>query len=452
MKKNTPDTTALDGLMKLVDDVVNPIIGDDDEPTINECPMSPVIDGDELDPDNTTNDLDLSILDDLDNVVVPTPKRGRAGRAVSHDNDRDTKTRKRLTTKTLSTQMDKVLRQTAKSLSYSAVEYTQGRMLMYVCSVPFRDLQYLNCFETQDLTPEMRSQREITPSRAIAIANYLLDRSDNNQPYIFNAVTIGIDTSLGDHDYSYGDGMINIPSDAFLSIYDGQHRVTGAILAYANDPEKFIDDSLPVIFTPYSSIEDAQQLFSDINANSAKVNKSLTTLYDHTDPDAAIVRTLLNGIPFLRYHVDKEKTTVSPKGSHILTIISLGNFIKNMFGKADLSAEDKVSIATKYWEILIQNISEFNQVSTKKLAVSSLRTDTVFSSTATIEALGCLFNTIYTDHPETWETEIKALDFNKIDWHKLSPNWNGVLIVNNKMVKSKATVTAMAELIFNLAS
>ena len=47
---------------------------------------------------------------------------------------------------------------------------------------------------------------------------------------------------------------------------------------------------------------------------------------------------------------------------------------------------------------------------------------------------------------------INNLNFNKIDWSKLATQWDGVLLVNGRMNKSKATVTAIAEMITELAS
>ena len=461
-KSPSTDTNDIDALLNGSDDDL--LNGSDD--FLDSMDMNSPVLLDSLDPDILDNldDLDDNIIETLEGMEVDKPRvRGRQKGATTETTESADKKKKKLTSRTLKTQMDRVLGLTPKPMCFDAIEFSQGGRKMYLANVPFMALQYLNCFDTEDLPPEMRSQREITSSRAIAIANYLIDRNENNQPYIFNAATIGIDTSLVDGSFDFENGKLTIPQDAFLSIYDGQHRITGTILAYASDPETFINDSIPVIFTGYTTIEEAQQYFSDINANIAKVNASLTTLYDHTDAKAEIIRKLLSGIPFLRNHVDKQKTTVSPKGSNIFTIVSLGNFVSNMFGdynsdpkadksSIDVSDDDKVSIASKYWSILITNISEFKQVSDKKLSVSDLRTNTVFSATAVIEALGLVFNIVYKQNPENWEEAINNLNFNKIDWSKLATQWDGVLLVNGRMNKSKATVTAIAEMITELAS
>lgn len=464
MPKTKQTSTDIDELLGLTNedptsdsnlDMLEGLLADTDDLDDTDLNGVTVNDLDDADLDDTVNDLDLSSLDDLDSVDAElTDTISKRGKRAPKE-PLTTAKPKRLTSRTLKSQMDKVLTLTPKQMAYQAIEFNQGNRLLYLVAVPFRDLQYLNCFDSENLPPEMRSQREITPSRAIAIANYLIDRKEKGQPYIFNAVTIGIDTSMTESSFAYDNGVLNIPPDAFLSIYDGQHRITGTILAYAGNPEQFIDDYLPVIFTSYTSIEEAQQLFSDINANSAKVNKSLTKLYDHTDTEAEIIRKLLHGVPFLRNHVDKEKTTVSPKGSNIFTIISLGNFVSNMFSGIDasqVSMIDKVELASRYWNLLISGISELKQVNDKNLSVTALRTDTVFSATATIEALGMVFNTIYTKDPANWEKSVKALNFNNVDWYKLADHWQGVLFINGRLNKSKATIAAMAEFIVKHAA
>ena len=164
------------------------------------------------------------------------------------------------------------------TFSLPAVAGKMGSDLYFSVMVPFKQLTQMFSFNEDDVPVELRVQRQLNKSRALAIGQYICKRPDD---FVLPALTASVSEYM---QFEPAPGFTNvghvkIPLDASMIINDGQHRRAGIEEALKQRPA-LKDNMCTVVIFYDQGLERSQQMFADINTNSVKPSKSLSILFD----------------------------------------------------------------------------------------------------------------------------------------------------------------------------
>lgn len=211
---------------------------------------------------------------------------------------------------------------------YDYIEVKQPIGIFYICSIPATDL--INIVESRAYSKDEDGvQRELSPKRTLAVANYCSD-PDAVFP---TPIVVSIDKdALVDLDE--GNKKIIIKTDGkndkIGQVIDGQHRLWG--IKKSDYASSF---NLPVVFMFDLTLEEKAYVFATINSNQKKVDTSLIyQLFDvstirtpqRTAHQLARVMNLNVSSPFhMRLKMLGARSMAQPKAT-----LSQGTFAKSM--------------------------------------------------------------------------------------------------------------------------
>ena len=153
-------------------------------------------------------------------------------------------------------------------------------------------------------------------------------------------------------------------------------------------------------------------MFTDLNKHAVTTSKSLNTLYESKDPVALITKNVVNAIPFLRKYTDKEKDNLSKYSSNLFTLNTFYTANKRVFKLVD--PERAENIIYLFWENVVKNMREWNEMDSGELSKKSLREDYITTQGLIILALGRLCE-FYCKRPSI-DMEASLRGLKKIDW------------------------------------
>jgi DNA sulfur modification protein DndB len=232
--------------------------------------------------------------------------------------------------------------------------------------------------------------------RKQSIANYLLK---NQESRFFNSIIVGVFDSVPDwlefdldkaaNIIGSSESMKNIKESVGLMILnghermfaiDGQHRVEGIKIAFAEDTsEELKDDQFSVIFVAH--IDDAEgkkktrRLFSDINKKAVPVAKGDKILIDEDDISAIVTRRVYISYPnFLEGKIisitenaklEEHDTT---NFTNLLSVYSVSKIVKTLHTKEkkvgnldESNIEAFKKVVTDFFDWAIVNCDEYNR-------------------------------------------------------------------------------------------
>lgn len=126
-----------------------------------------------------------------------------------------------------------------------------------------------------------------------------------------------------------------------------------------------------------------------------------------------LTKKLVNKIDFLNRYTDKEKDNLGKFSSKLFTLNSLVNSNKRIVKCSD-NDEDILNFMIEYWENIISNISEWQELINNKLSKLSLREDYIVTQGVCILAFGYLGEYIYINHKNDYKKYLENLK--NIDW------------------------------------
>lgn len=197
---------------------------------------------------------------------------------------------------------------------FPAVRGVQGGKTFYVATVPFRMLKRLMSVDIGDVLD--RSQRNVDPGRAKAVAKYLCENKDG---FVLPSLTgIVEDESLQFEEYVMGTntGKLALSMDATIKLFDGQHRATGIMQALRDNPLLSVNTITIQLFV-HMSLQERQQAFSDINANAKPVSASLNLAYNQRDEGLNRIASEIRKVEAWAGQIDFERNIVG-KNSDML--------------------------------------------------------------------------------------------------------------------------------------
>ena len=81
----------------------------------------------------------------------------------------------------------------------------------------------------------------------------------------------------------------------------------------------------------------------------------------------------------------------------------------------------------------------------KRVTASELRQEYAHSHTNLLNSLGIVGNVLVNDHPSDWKQKLTSL--RDINWSRTNPDWEGQLMLNGRMLKSKLGIELAANTI-----
>jgi len=334
-------------------------------------------------------------------------------------------------------------------MGFDAIRGIQAGQEFYVAMCPMRIIPKLFRFNEKEIPPELRAQRILRESRVPEIANYMVSNPDN---YVFSSLTASVDgkmkfspaPSAGEHGKI---GRLYISLHSKILINDGQHRRAAIEEALEIKPD-LGDEFISVVFFSDKGLKRSQQMFSDLNKYAVKPTKSLNILYDHRNDFSQFIVDLPKKLDIFRNRVELEKTTISNRSLKFVTLNGISDATKELLGissKASKITVEQQKLAVEFWDEVSKNIPEWHLLIEKKVTPYELRTEFVHSHTNLLNALGITGNVLVREFPTAWKQKLKKLQ--TIDWSRSSSIWEGKLILEGTMLKTRSGINRAANII-----
>lgn len=331
--------------------------------------------------------------------------------------------------------------------TFPAIKGKQATRDYFIIMCPLNILSKLFIFNEDELPPEHRAQRILNKARIPEMATYIVN---NPKDYVFSSLTASID---GDFEFSainaeFDDkiGNLKVSMDSRLLINDGQHRRAAIEEAIKAVPE-LEDETISIVLFIDEGLKRSQQIFADLNKHAVNVSKSIGILYDSRDPIAMITKSLLEENNYLKHFTDKENPSLSKFSPKLFTLSSINETNKKLLNKLNTNDPKVINFVKEFWDVLCENIKEWQFVFNKETSAAHFRTDYISSNGVVLEALGLVGNHLYKNNPYDWKKILSNIKH--IDWHRTNlDDWqNRVIGSTGRIVKSATYVKLTNNLI-----
>lgn len=180
-----------------------------------------------------------------------------------------------------------------------------------------------NDYDAKETPADEQYQRKLNKSRVKTGLVPYLQSADHFLPPIV--------AYLNDGEYTYDKSIMILSKDAICPVGDGQHRLYGLQLTVEDNPDDldFQAETIGVVFIPNLTVDQRQQLFSDLNRNAKLPPKAIGVLYDHRDICAVITRLVADS-GYLSGKVKMESNTLSKADDQIVTLGVLYEMVKSL--------------------------------------------------------------------------------------------------------------------------
>jgi len=337
----------------------------------------------------------------------------------------------------------------AEVYGFDAIRGVQAGREFYVAMCPMKIIPKLFIFNEFDLPAEIRAQRTLRAARIPRITNYIVN---NPKDYLFSSLTASVDgkmrfspsPSLGEEGKQ---GRLYISMNSKLLINDGQHRRKAIEEALKIMPE-LGNETISVVFFADKGLKRSQQMFADLNKHAVKPTTSLGILYDHRDAYSQFIVKLTNEVEIFRDKVELEKTTISNRSTKFFTLSGISEATKHLLSNNTKTiSEEQEKFVIEYWNEVARNIPEWNLLLEKKVNSSELRKDYVHSHSNLLSTLGIVGAILFEKYPNEWKEKLKGL--REIGWSRTDKMWEGRLVMEGKMLKTKIGMELAANAILN---
>lgn len=332
----------------------------------------------------------------------------------------------------------KEIDQESGTISFDAVRGNQAGREFYNLICSFATIYHHFKFnDDPQIPPNLKAQRKLRESRVPQIANYILS---NPKDYILSSITVSVGgritfnpaPGLGENGKL---GKVIIPIDAPILINDGQHRCAAIKHAYEQEPS-IGNEKVSVVVFEDRGLKRSQQMFSDLNKHVVKPTKSLGILYDHRDTFARFIVTLSNDVDVFHGRTEFERTNISNRSIKFFTLNGIADATKYLLKlKTKTIASEKQKLAVEFWDSVSKNIPEWQLLMQKRVTPAELRNEYVHAHTNILNAIGMVGHALTTEFPDTWKEKLKG--FQKINWEKSSPIWEGKIVNEGRMTKTR---------------
>ena len=321
---------------------------------------------------------------------------------------------------------------------FPAVRGMQANSEYYISMVPLKYLSKIFVTEDDYIIPEQRAQRKINETRIPEISKYILS---NRNSYVFSALSASIDGEFKFVSYNGGEeGCLEVSIDAVILINDGQHRKAAIEQALQEDPT-LEEETISIVFFKDQGLKRSQQMFTDLNKHAVKTSNSLSTLYDYRDQLAVATKEVINKVPFFRMYTDKERDILGKNSSKLFTLNNLYRANQKIVKTDDIDTK-MIEFLIDYWNLIANNIIEWNEVMQKELTKKELRENYIVTLAVTLNAFGKLGRYFY-ENPKVNMSETLS-KLKKIDWLRSNnENWKYRTIRSNGKVMNTEQASSL---------
>lgn len=315
---------------------------------------------------------------------------------------------------------------------------------------PLRLIPKIFLFDEEEVPAEYRAQRILNKVRIPEIANYILN---NQKDYVFSSLTASVDGDLEfipfENGPQYKDiGKLHISLDAKFLINDGQHRRAAIEEALRIAPELGVD-CISIVFFPDVGLKHSQQVFADLNRHAVNTTSSLGILYDYRDQLATVTKQIIDEIELLKRYTDNERVSLPKLSPKIFALNHIFNTNLKLLNKhkGDLVSKQEMVFLKDFWSLLCTTIVEWQDVKTKKMNPTELRSNYIIGHGVFLEAIGLVGNHLHEDFPTNWKSKISKLSH--FDWSRSGTSvWMGRAYgTNGRINKTGQTVQLTANMI-----
>lgn len=323
---------------------------------------------------------------------------------------------------------------------FPAIRGIQAGREYYVSMCPVRLIPKLFSFDDEDVPAELRAQRTLNRVRIPEIAHYILNNSDS---YIFSAITVSVNGEIRFESYGDGDlGSLKIPMDARFVINDGQHRRAAFELALKENPE-LGDETIAVVFFLDIGLKRSQQMFTDLNRHASRPDASLNILYDYRDKKALLSKAVVKRVPVFDKLTDTERSNLTARSSKLFTLSAIYRATQALLANhKNEDIEAQIDIAVFFWSAVSDNVPDWSQVLARKVSAGEIRREFIHSQAVALMGLGLAGASLMYVYPESWIKQLKAI--RKVDWSRSNPYWEGRVMSNGRISKSRTSICFMA--------
>ncbi len=241
------------------------------------------------------------------------------------------------------------------NFTYPCLIGYQGDRRVLTISVGFDALSRVLAADNFSHTLD-RAQRELNRRRASAFADYVVNGLNDKAGYIVPPLigNVAGEISVQVSPDSPFFGMLTIPMNAQIVLFDGQHRHMG-IIEVCQRLCNMHTQTVTVELSENLSLEQRQQFFSDINGNASKPNAAINLAYDRTNPLSQMVRDVVLSSPVLHAMTDFERTNITGKTQYWVSFKAICDASARFINLSEDTSPERVkrdlAAAWSGWEV-----------------------------------------------------------------------------------------------------
>ncbi len=362
--------------------------------------------------------------------------------------------------------------------------FEQGDRTMLSGAIPVRVLVRVLQYNATDKGVAARRalntrNRPVANDHVNAIAAYLWRAVQRGENYIIPSLTLNstrtVEVFVPEGDYTPLTGYAVFPDEASIHITDGQHRYL-AICQVVNElrgtpaGEKFMRDSIPVMMTIESGLEQVHQDFADAG-KTKPLPPSLLAVYDTRQPANAAVMAIGERVKLLNGRIDATSSTLSVNSPFVFLVNQVRQFVKSSLtgsptvSEASFASQAEAAMANPearerwiksrvaFLSVMTEIIDDWKEISelappggpegaevlSRTKAIRSQKRVTM--AAAFLNTLGVVSHNVLKDATNDTVDQAKLEDtlrvklepFRKINWDRDDDMWAGNLVVDGKV-------------------
>ncbi|MBB4509549.1 DNA sulfur modification protein DndB [Rhizobium leguminosarum] len=271
-------------------------------------------------------------------------------------------------------------------------------------------------------------------------------------------------------------GTLEIDESVDMFPADGQHRAAAIINAVKQDRGRMTSQEVPVVLLPYVDKEKLRQHFSDLNLNAKPVSQSMGYAFESRDPVVVLTKRIMKDVPLFEKRVNELSNSLAKKSPDVITMGTLVQahhiLLEALYGskykeKSDITdlrqvdpADERVGIVAEklrdVWEVVIDNIPEWDLLMKGKVSARQLREGDPANGTAGYvfafglgwQAIATVAAALIKDERDDW-SEGLAHCLRAVDWNK-GGHWHGVAMVGDRVNNTGPGIKATAGYILSM--
>ena len=374
-------------------------------------------------------------------------------------------------------------------MNFSAVKGQQGKYQTFVVQMPLHKLA--DFFEADiSESPEWRSQRLVSESRARKVTNYI---QANCRDYVIPCLTATIKDDVpelhkfpklmaNDFDFmtthfdqepdaKYGDTtvfgqltVLSVPETSRFYFIDGQHRATGiqglkhaASMAGLSLFDMMPDDTVSIMLRMDSGLRDRQHQFSIINSTASKTNGSLNALYEKKIAAKGVVASVIRQEFIIKetrskWKIDYEKTACSGRNSNafpLKTLIDSSLLMLGVKGEDEITANEEEFLSTA-WSLYLTIGDSWHRY--RKLNACELREATILPHSVFISGYAHFISRLRAELLDDLSAFKNAvlMSTSEVNYEKDDALWQRACFVQGRLSKRKDNIENVSDIFMDI--